>query len=182
MKLFEIVNHNPSITAEALLIPEFKALYTRDKTKDKRVATNEIGYIYFSVDYQSNYLTFTKAVRDAELGRDFMGDSNYVPDALVRAAMDKYELLQQTPTMRFLKAAQHAQQETEKYFMNINYAERDIKGNAVYKGTDVTKMLKDCAGIKDALDKLIEAVKKEKSNGSTPRGGGVGGELEFEEN
>lgn len=59
--------------------------------------------------------------------------------------------------------------------MNIDYAERDAKGNAVYKGTEVTKMLKDCAGIKDALDKLEEAVRKEQSNNAVARGGGVGG-------
>lgn len=181
MRLFELNNSEPSITVEALLIPEFKTLYDRDKSKDKSKVTMEIAYIYYSTDYQSNYLAYTKDIREERLNEDFMNNKNYKPDQLVLAAMKKYEELQQTPTMNFLKAARHAQQATEDYFMHIDYSERDAKGNAVYKGTDVTKMLKDCAGIKDALDKLMEAVKKEQSNGGTQRGGGVGGAHEFDE-
>lgn len=182
MKLFEIVNGLPVITAEALLIPEFKALYTRDKTKDKIRATKEIAYIYFSVDYKSIYLSYTKDVREERLNEDFMEDRIYKPDKLVVEAMKKYDELQQTPTMNFLKAARHAMQETENYFMNIDYSERDLRGNAVYKGTEITKMLKDCSGIKDSLDKLLEAVRKEvASDGGTQRGGGSGGIYEMED-
>lgn len=180
MKLFELINSEPSITIEALLIPEFKILYDRDKSKDKSKVTMEIAYIYYSTDYQSNYLAYTKDIREENLNL-LMGDKKYKPDQSVLAAMKKYDELQQTPTMNFLKAARHAQQATEDYFMHIDYSERDAKGNAVYKGTDVTKMLKDCAGIKDALDKLMEAVKKEQSNGGTQRGGGTGGQFEFED-
>lgn len=181
MKLFTLENYQPFVTPEALLIPEFKMLFDRDKSKDKGKALKEIAYIYFSTDYQSNYLAYTKDIRDSRLGEDFMGDANYKPDQLVLGAMEKYDQLQQTPTMNFLKAARHAMQETENYFMNIDYSERDLKGNAVYKGTDITKMLKDCSGIKDSLDKLMEAVRKEQANGAVARGGGSGGMLEFED-
>jgi len=181
MKLFTLENYQPLITPEALLIPEFKALFDRDKSKDKVNALKEIAFVYFSMDYQSNYLSYTKDVRDERLAQDFMGVSEYKPDQVVLAAMQKYDELQRTPTMNFLKAARHAMQETENYFMDIDYTERDAKGNPVYKGTDITKMLKDCSGVKDTLDKLMEAVKKEQSNGSTARGGGSGGMFEFEE-
>lgn len=179
MNLFTIEGNSPTITAEGLLVPEYKAIWDSDKSKDKHVAINKLAYVYYSVDYKSIYLAFTKSVRDERLGEDFMQDAKYKPDKLVQAAINKYEELQQTPTMNFLKAARHAMQQTENYFMNIDYSERDSKGNAVYKGTEVTKMLKDCAGIKDALDKLEEAVKKEQSNGGTDRGGGVGGLYEY---
>jgi hypothetical protein len=181
MKLFTLENYQPLVTPEALLIPEIKTLFDRDKSKDKSKALKEIAYVYFSTDFQSNYLSYTKDVRDERLGEDFMGDGKYQPDQLVLTAMQKYDDLQITPTMNFLKAARHAMQETENYFMNIDYSERDAKGNAVYKGTDITKMLRDCSGIKDTLDKLMEAVKKEQSNGGTQRGGGTGGMFEFEE-
>lgn len=181
MRIFEIQNSEPSITAEALLIPEFELLYKRDKSKDKSKALKELAYIYFSTDYKSIYLSYTKDLRDERLGEDFMGDADYKPDKEIQLACNKYEELQQTPTMNFLKAARHAMQATESYFLNIDYSERDIKGNAVYKGTDITKMLKDCSGIKDSIDKLIEAVKKEQSSGGTQRGGGSGGAFEMME-
>lgn len=181
MKLFEIVNNQPCVSAETLLIPEFKRLWNRDKSKDKSKAHNEFAYIYFSTDYMSIYLSYSKEVREERLNEDFMEDRNYKPDQMVLDAMKKYDDLQQTPTMNFLKAARYAMQTTEDYFMGIDYAERDIKGNAVYKVKEITSSLKDCSGIKDTLDKLIEAVKKEKSNGTTARGGGIGGEMEFDE-
>lgn len=179
MNLFTIEGQNPTITAEGLLIPEYRALWDSDKSKDKRIAINKLAYVYYSADYKSIYLSFTKELREERLGEDFMQDSKYKPDGLILAGIAKYEQLQKTPTMNFLKAARHAMQETENYFLNIDYSERDVKGNAVYKGTEVTKMLKDCAGIKDALDKLEEAVKKELTNEGTARGGGVGGMYEY---
>lgn len=182
MKLFTIVNNQPCIEPATLLIPEFKSVWNRDKSKTKSKAIGELAYVYFATDYLSIYLSYTKELRQERLGEDFMDDKSYKPDPLIIEAMKKYEELQQTPTMNFLKAAQYAQQETEKYFRSIDYTERDFKGNPVYKGTEVTKMLKDCAGVKDSLDKLIEAVKKEMTNGSKARGGGVGGEMEFEDN
>lgn len=179
MNIFTIESNSPTITPEGLLIPEYRAIWDSDKSKDKRIAINKLAYVYYSADYKSIYLSFTKILREERLGEDFMQDAKYKPDMLILAAIAKYEQLQQTPTMNFLKAARHAMQETENYFMNIDYSERDSRGNAVYKGTDVTKMLKDCAGIKDALDKLEEAVKKEQSNEGTARGGGVGGLYEY---
>lgn len=178
MKLFTMDNMRPSITPEGLLIKQYQDIWLSDKSKDKREAIAKLAYVYFSTDYKSVYLAYTKEVRDQKLGEDLIGDINYKPDQLVLAAMAKYEELQQTPTMNFLKAARYAQQATENYFKSVDYTARDTKNNVVYKGTEVTKMLKDCAGIKDALDKLEEAVKKEQSNGSTARGGGVGGYFE----
>ena len=181
MSLFTIENSNPTITAEGLLIKEYKDIWIADKTKDKSKAINALAYVYYSTDFKSIYLGYTKGLREERLGEDFMGSIKYKPEGLILKAIKKYEELQQTPTMNFLKAARYAQQATEDYFMGIDYKERDDRGNIVYKGTEVTKMLKDCAGIKEALDKLTEAVKKEQSNGSTARGGGVGGMFETSE-
>ena len=179
MKVFTIENGLPVISAEALLIPQFKVLYDRDKTKDKSNCVKELAYIYFSTDYQSIYLSYTKDIREERLSEDFMGNKTYKPDGKVIAAIEKYDELQQTPTMNFLKAARNAMQATEEYFNSIDYFKTDVTGKPVYKGTEITKMLKDCSGIKDSIDKLIEAVKKEQSNGATQRGGGSGGMLEF---
>lgn len=181
MKIFLIENGLPVVSPEALLIPQFRALYDRDKTKDKSKVVKELAYIYFSTDYQSIYLSYTKDIRLERLNVDFMEDKNYKPDKLVLAAIEKYDELQQTPTMNFLKAARNAMQATEEYFNSIDYYKTDSTGKPVYKGTEITKMLKDCSGIKDSIDKLIEAVKKEQSNGMTQRGQGTGGAFEMED-
>lgn len=178
MKLFEIHNNEPSITPEALLIKQYKDIWDSDKSKDKRLAVAKLAYVYYSTDFKSVYLAYTKDVRDEKLGQDLLQDCKYKPDKLVSEAIAKYEELQNTPTMNFLKSARAAQQATESYFRSVDYTKVDSRGNPIFKGTDVTKMLKDCAGIKDALDKLEEAVKKEQSNGNIARGGGIGGMFE----
>jgi len=180
MKLFQIENHSPTPTAELLLIPEFKTLWVRDKSKDKAKALGELAYVYFSTDYLSNYVAFTKDVKEERLAEDFLGGVGNKPDAEILKACKKYDELQQTPTMNFLKAAKAAMQSTEDYFNQIDYSERDGKGNPVYKIKEITSSLKDCSGIKDTIDKLEAAVKKEMTNGSVARGGGAGGLLEFE--
>jgi len=179
MDLFEIVNSEPTVTAQALLIPEFSLIWKHDKSKDKSKAMKMFAYIYYSTDYKSKYLSYSPSVRRERLGFDFMGDVKYKPESIVDDACKKYEELQQTPTMNFLKAARNAMQFTEDYFNSIDYSERDMKGNPVYKVTDVTRALKDCSGVKDTLDKLMDAVKKEQSKGELARGGGKGGEFEM---
>ena len=180
MKLFQLEAGNVTPTAELLLIPEFKFIYTRDKSKDKAKALNELTYVYFSTDYLSNYVAFTKGIKEERLAEDFLGGVLNKPDADIIKACKKYDELQQTPTMNFLKAAKSAMQSTQDYFNQIDYSERDGKGNPVYKIKEITSSLKDCSGIKDTIDKLEAAVKKEMTNGSTARGGGVGGDREFD--
>jgi hypothetical protein len=126
-------------------------------------------------------LSYTKDIREERLAEDFMGLKTYKPDQMVMDAIMKYDELQQTPTMNFLKAARNAMQSTEEYFNSIDYSMLDQSGKPVYKIKEITSSLKDCSGIKDSIDKLIEAVKKEQSNGATQRGGGTGGMLEFED-
>lgn len=179
--MFTIINSEPTVKPETLLIPEFKNIWDSDKSKDKFKAIKQFAYIYYSTDYKSRYLSYSQKVREERLNLDFIGDINYKPDKLVLSAIEKYEELQQTPTMNFLKAARNAMQFTEDYFNNIDYSERDSKGNVVYKVTDVTRALKDCSGVKDTLDKLMEAVKKEQNKGENARGGGKGGDFEMKD-
>lgn len=181
MKIFELVNNEPVISTEALLIKPFKNIWDSDKSKDKKIAMAKLAYVYYSTDFKSVYLAYTKEYRDEKLGQDLLQDPKYKPEKFVVEAIEKYEELQNTPTMNFLKAARSAQQATESYFKSVDYSKLDSRGNPIFKGTEVTKMLKDCAGIKDALDKLEEAVKKEQSSNNTARGGSIGGFLETSE-
>ncbi len=178
MKLFELNHQTPSITTEALLIPEFKKLWDRDKSKDKSKAFNELSYIYFATDYKSLYLTYDDDYRLEKLGQDFMKDPKFKPDKDMISAMDKYKELQKTPSMSFLEDARNAVSSIRKYFRGIDWTERDQSGKATYKIKEVTSALKDCEGILTTLDKLTEKVAKEQSLNGRARGGSTGGLLE----
>lgn len=174
MKLFELVNQQPIITAEALLIPVFKKIWDSDKSKDKGLAIKELAYVYLSTDYKSVYGAFPQDVKIVTIIKDLFG-GKYSPSKDVVEAIKKYEELQDTFNMRFLKSAKSAAEKTMGYFDSIDYEERDAKGNLVYKVKEVTSALKDCAGIIETLDKLIEKVSKEqKLKESRTRGGGEG--------
>jgi hypothetical protein len=178
MKLFELTNNYPIISTEALLIPAFKKIWDRDKTKGKDVATKELAYIYFTNDYKSIYASFPQEIKIEEVNKHLFG-KEYTPDPLVKEAIEVFNRLQDTFNMRFLISAKGAAEKTMKYFDNIDYDERDIKGNFVYKVKEITQALKDCAGVLETLDKLIEKVSKEqKLKDSKVRGGGEPGFFE----
>lgn len=174
MKLFELVNNQPLITTEALLIPSFKKIWDADKSKDKGVAIKELAYVYLITDYKSIYASFPQDVKIANVVKELF-NGKFTPSKEVKEAIKTYEQLQDTFNMRFLKSAKAAAEKTMGYFDSIDYEERDVRGNLVYKVKEVTSALKDCAGVIETLDKLIEKVGKEQRLSETrARGGGDG--------
>ena len=174
MKLFELVAQQPLITTEALLIPAFKKVWDIDKSKDKGQAIKELAYVYLTTDYKSIYSNFPTDIKIDTVTKDLF-NGKFTPSKEVQEAIKKYEELQDTFNMRFLKSAKAAAEKTMGYFESIDYTERDVKGNLVYKVKEVTGALKDCAGVIETLDKLIEKVSKEqKLKESRTRGGGEG--------
>jgi len=180
MKLFEVINNQPQITTEILLVPEFKKIWDKDKSKDKSKAFKELSYIYFSTDYKSLYLAYDPEVREERLLLDFIGDIKWKPDADIKTAIEKYKDLQKTPSIGFLEDAMMAVDATRKYFRGVDYTQLDDSGRPIYKIKEVTDALKNCEGIINTLDKLRDKVAKEQQLGTRARGGGTGGLLENE--
>jgi hypothetical protein len=181
MKIFEIVSNQPVVTTECLLIPEFSELYKRDKTKDKSKAFKEMCYIYFSTDYKSMYLAYDEDVRQEMIIKDYIGDKKWKPDDAVLKAIEKYKDFQRTPSIGFLEDCMKAVEATRKYFREVDYSERDHKGNPVYKIKEVTSSLGDCEKILNTLEKLKKKIQIEQQmNDSKARGGGNGGLMEFD--
>jgi len=178
MKLFTLSSNYPIISPEALLIDDFAKIWNRDKTKDKSVATKELAYVYFLSDYKSIYNTYPSEIKEERIIEDvFKG--KFKPDKLVLTAIDKYNELHNTFNMRFLKSARYAAEKSMEYYNNVDYTEKDPKGNFVYKIKEVNASIKDCSGILDALDKLIDKVSKEQQlQEAKQRGGGEGGFFE----
>lgn len=180
MKLFEIQNNFPIVTAECLMIPAFKVIWDRDKSKDKSVAYAELQYVYFSADYKSIYLSFDKNVREERLREDFLKDVKWKPDSLVLKAIDAYKQFQKTPTMRFLEANQNAMESMTEYFNSIDWNATNGK-MPKYDITKVSTAVKNAGGIIDNIEKLKDKVAKEqRMSQSVARGNSTGGMLEFD--
>ena len=55
IRLFHYEGYEVEIEPEALMLAPFKAIYDRDKSKDKSTAKQELAYIYYMEDPRSDY-------------------------------------------------------------------------------------------------------------------------------
>lgn len=170
MQLFQIQDNQPIITPEGLLIPEFAALWRREKSKKKEIATKELSYVYFKADYKSVYQAYLPDVQEKQIIIDVFGKKKWKPDKVVQQAVDKYIELQQTPSMRLLTSFKGAINSLEKYFKGIDFSKTDSKGNPVYKISEITNALQKAGSIIESLDKVEEKVRKEISSENVARG------------
>ena len=171
MNLFDLKARVVVISPEALLIPEFKDLWDRDKSKDKLKAHREISYVYFIADYKSPYRSsLTEDKLHGVVAKDFMKDAKYKPDSNVLAAIEKYKELQKTPSMLLLDASIQTVHKLINYLQDIDLTERDKSDKPIYKPSDVTTSLKNIGGIVESLSKVRESVEKEVSEQASLRG------------
>jgi hypothetical protein len=171
MKLFDLKNSRVIISPEALVIPEFERLWRRDDSEKKERALKELSYVYFTCDYKSPYLTSMGKDRvRLVVGKDFMKDSKYRPDAAMEEAIEKYKDLQVTPSMRLLEASVTTIHNLTNYLEHVDLQERDKNGKPIYKPADVTNSLKSIGGIVESLNKVKEQVEREQTSKGTLRG------------
>ncbi len=179
MELFQLNKNKVTPEAHTLLIKEFKAVWDRDKSKEKVLAIQELGYVFFKADYKSMYLSTPPEDREEVIIIDVFGEtSKWKPDQVVNDAVNKYKALQKTPTMRFLDAQQKALEELITYMETLDMSERDKSGKPIYKYKDVTSGMADSAKVAEALEKLQDRVRQELSVQGKIRGTGELGSYE----
>lgn len=163
MRLFDIVNGVVQMNPTTLWIPEFKALWDRDKSKDKKQATSEISYIVFMHSFVSPYTGYSEKEREKKVRKDCFGvkSEEWKPDTEVKAAIKKFLTLQDTPTLRLLKAAKEGIDKITEYYENVT-AER---------AADIIKNTKELGALVKSLDILTKQVEKEQLENSNIRGG-----------
>jgi len=184
MNLFVIKNNNPFPSPEALLIPEFKALWDRDKTTGrlKTYAVEDMGYVHYMMDYQSPYRAYPLEERKKEVRKAVIQSrSRWKEDDLIIAAMERYDKLQETPNMRFLKAVEQTLEGLTFYFDNLNFdptKEVDGKKVPVSDAKKAMDAVAQAGKLLSSVQELREKVRSEQNMGSTIRGGGQAGDYE----
>lgn len=161
MQLFKLEKNTVQVNPAILTISQFKTLWERDKSKDKKQALLELSFVYFLGDYKSVYLSVPPEERQQTIIEDLEFPKNWTPDDVVKSCVQKYDELQVTPSMRFLESQLLALEQSIEYFRSVDYKERDSKGKPVYSISEVTKSMKDSAGVLDSLEKIQARVKKE---------------------
>jgi hypothetical protein len=117
--MFDIVGTNITIDPTSLVVPEFKKLWDRDKTKDKRNAMNELTFIVFLLNpsRKNPYSNYSEADRKEML----MADYNISKiDPLLQEACDKYKKLTLTRYKRVITAALESTDKLTDYYKNVD--------------------------------------------------------------
>lgn len=173
MNIFDIVENKVVLNPQSLNIPEFKAIWDRDKSKMKGNATKEISYIVYTCDESFNnpYRAYRDSDRKEVLLKDFMHDG-WVEDELIVSAMNKFKSLKETTNSRLLRSAKKAAEKLSEYFDSVDFNMRDSSGKPVFSSRDLASNLKEVAGIVKSLNTLEEMVRKEQTESSNVRGGG----------
>lgn len=171
MNIFTLKESKVIIDPAALVVPEMKAIWDRDKSKDKTIAYQELSYIFFCGWIKSPYRNMAPIDKEHNIKKDYIKDSKWKPDKAIQDAILKWEKFQETPSMRFLKSASFACEKLIEYFDSIDWTERNDKGMSVYKLSEVVSALSKVDDIRSSLQKLAEKVELESATKSV-RGGG----------
>lgn len=162
MVLFQLKNNQVIINPEMLLIPEFKTLWGRDKSKDKDNAFRELSYVFFTADFNSPYSSMPENKREGMVIEDFIKIKGWKPDADIQKAVDKYKFLSETPSMRLLNSVRGVIDRIHGYLNHADIDDRTIK--------NIMDTLVKVSSVVGAQSKLEDAVKKEITQGSRARG------------
>ena len=88
MKVFELKDNQIIIDPNFLTIPEFGAIWDKDKTKDKHTAVTHFTYIYHVCDHASPYSNYPIAKRMEAVQADLITDPKWKQSKEIREAID----------------------------------------------------------------------------------------------
>ena len=161
-KLFDIQNGNVVINPTVIWIPEFKKIWDRDRSKTKEKASREISYIVFLHSFQSPYQAYTEKDRESKILQDYFKDSpDWKPDEDVKAAIKKYNELQDSAALRLLRTSKKALEKIEEFMDSA--APEDVD--------KIVKNTKELGNIMHSLDNLEKQVQKQQLEKASVRGG-----------
>jgi hypothetical protein len=160
--MFDLVDFKIEIAASTLNVPEFKAIWKRDKQRTKLNAYAELCYVFYMCDYKSEYRNYPVKEKQAKIKKDFTDQrlgEKWKPDAKVEAAISKYLEMQETHSLRFLIGVQKTLDKLSDYLDEVEI-EDGKDGNITQIMAAIDKGSKIVAG----LAKLKESVSKEVSH------------------
>jgi hypothetical protein len=181
-KIFDIVNGEVIITAEALAIPAFKTIWDNDKSKSKGKATDEIKYVAFLCDhFKSPYRDFPEYEKEAIIIKDVFKDAEWKPGKEVKAACEKYTEMTDTAILRLLRASRSAVDKLAEYLETVDFNKLDMNGKP-YSARDVVFNLGNIGNLVKSLNVLETAAKREQIDITKIQGGTEIGYFEDRDN
>ena len=146
IKLFRYESYEVTVEPEAITMAPFKAIYDRDKHKDKSMAKQELAYIYFMGDPRSDYQYLVDPeVRSQEIIKGLGMPKDWSPDEAVKRALTFYESFK--PTSAGLL-------EDTRYF--VNSFREELKARSKNLGNLEMKELKEAMALMKQIPSLAK--------------------------
>lgn len=170
IRLFKYEGYNVTVEPEALMLAPFKALWDRDKSKDKHVAMQELAFIYFMGDPRSDYqFLIDEEERIKEIKKGQGMPAKWKPDTAVKRALDFYNSFKPS-SAGLLEDTRVAVNKLRQLLRNIDLEEKDDKGKHVYTLNTITATIKQIPGLVKDLDEAERTLAKDIVNESRARG------------
>ena len=170
IRLFRYEGYTVSVDPEALLLAPFKAIYDRDKRKDKSMAMQELAYIYFMSDPRSDYQYLVdEEVRSDEIIKGLGMPKGWKEDAVVKRARAFYESFKPA-SAGLLEDTKIAVNKLRHLLRNIDLEETDDKGRPVYTLNTITATIKQIPGLVKDLDEAERALSRDIMQEAKARG------------
>lgn len=174
MKLFILdEKYNLKIDPAAYALKQFKEIWDRDKSSNKRQALSELAYIYYMQDYKSDFYEISDLNERSEqiiMNLDF-GNKINPDDEVIKEAMEFYAKTSKTKTMLLLEDAYGSIDKLRDYFKNVDLEAVDGNGKLLHDSTKLMNNISKLADLVDGLQKLEFLVRKEQQADGKLRAG-----------
>lgn len=161
IRLFHYEGYEVEIEPEALMMVPFKAIYDRDKSKDKSMAKQELAYVYFMGDPRSDYQYLVDTeVRAAEVIKGLGMPKGWKADKVIERALTFYESFKPI-SAGLLEDTRYVINRLRVELRNMNFNERDDKGKPVHTLQSITNTIKQIPALAKDLDEAERALSKD---------------------
>ena len=161
IRLFKYEGYEVTVEPEALMLAPFKAVYGRDKHRDKSMAKQELAYIYFMGDPRSDYQYLVDPeVRSQEIIKGLGMPENWKPDKVVARALTFYESFKPI-SAGLLEDTRYVVEKLRQELRDMDFNERDDKGKPVHTLQSITATLKQIPGLAKDLDEAERTLSKD---------------------
>lgn len=175
--LINLINDKIEFNPDILGIPEFKAIWVSDKTRNKVEAMKSIMYVFYIADNNSPYANMAISSRYDTVKRDLYDHAKWKEPKHITAALEKYSTLQETPSTRLYIEVERTKDSMANYLKTINDSDTGINEDNI---DAVLKLIDKVGNVITNSNKVKESIIKESASDSKLRGGAEKGIFEDE--
>ena len=170
IRLFQYEGYEVKVSPEALLLAPFKAIYKRDKHKDKTLAKQELAFIYFMADPRSDYqYIIDEEVRQEEVIKGLGMPEKWKPDEAIKRAMEFYQSFKPI-SAGLLEDTRIAVNKLRGMLREIDLEKTDSNGKPIYTLNTITATIKQIPSLVKDLDEAERTLAQEIAQSNKVRG------------